>query len=87
MSYFLRISVLGLVGTTTIACERRGCSRFSGDELTKEELASTEAVSMQYSIPLSGSGGRSIPVCFQQPSSLPRGFLAMWQQVHFVPKP
>ena len=32
MSYFLRISVLGLVGTTTIACERRGCSRFSGDE-------------------------------------------------------
>src|SRR5205807_7392520 len=64
-----------------------GVPDFLAMNAPSEELASTEAVSMQYSIPLSGSGGRSIPVCFQQPSSLPRGFLAMWQQVHFVPKP
>src|SRR5205807_9217460 len=64
-----------------------GVPAFLAINAPSEELASTEAVSMQYPIPLSGSGGRSIPVCFQQPSSLPRGFLAMWQQVHFVPKP
>jgi len=76
-----------LVGTTAMACHSCWCSRFSGYELSKEELTNTEAVSRQCPIPLSGSGGQRIPVCFQHPPSLPQGFLAMPQQFYFVPKP
>jgi hypothetical protein len=76
-----------LVGTPAMAYHRRRRSHFSRHELTQEELATKEAFLMLCPLPLSGSAGQRIPVCFRQPPSLPPRLSGDTAAVPFVPKP
>jgi hypothetical protein len=76
-----------LVGTTAMARHSCWCSRFSGYELSKEELTNTEAVSRQCPLPLSWIRRAKNPCLLPAPSLSSQGFLAMPQPFYFVPKP
>jgi hypothetical protein len=75
------------VRTTAPACDWSFRSRFSGDERAFGGTGQHRSCFKGVPYPVfRGSGGQRISVCFQQPPSLPRGFLAMRQQFPFVPK-